>query len=304
MPTSLKPIPAPAPGVYEGVPSEIYHAWDAVNASTLKALADTTPHHVNWDRMNPEPPPNLPPPAREATLDIGTAWHTLCLQPEEYDRYVVELPELDFRTKEAKTYLADVKASRVDFPSVYLRPESAAKVRAMAEAMKKHSTADALLRLPGRVELSVVWVTKTASGRDALVKVRFDKITDPVNEAPVVIVDLKSAQSAKADDFSRAIVDMKYHWSAGLYMAIARECPDLPNPEGFIFAVQEKERDFPVACYRLDAAAIQLGEQKVREMLDVWVECATSGVWPGYDSGLTTISVPSLAWPKRAEGGI
>ena len=298
MPTTRKPIPAPAVGVYENVPSEIYHAWNCANASSLKAMIETTPHHVHFDRNNPEETPDIPPSVSGASLDIGTAWHTLCLQPDEFQTYVVELPELDFRKKDDKEWFANVKASRADFPTVYLRKDSAEVVRNMAAALRANKTAANLLDLPGRCELSVVWETRSATGRLVKVKARYDKILDPFDGSPCVLLDLKSTMDASPKAFQKDIAERRYHWSAGLYSAIARECPDLPNPEGFVLLAQEKDRDFQAACYSLDPAAVSLGEVQVREALDIWADCEASGVWPAYHEGLKTISLPLWAMPK------
>lgn len=289
--------PSPEIGVYENVPANVYHSWSCANVSSLKAMAETSPHHMMYDRLHPEPMPEFPPTAKGAALDIGTAWHIACLQPDEYAQQIVDLPALDFRKKSDLEWFAAEKEKRKG--KTLLRQDSAEIVHSMADAFRKDATAKSLLDVSGRVELSVVWITKTATGRDIKVKIRIDKLCDGRDGGPVLLVDLKSSNDASRKGFQRQIFDCRYHWQAGLYVAICKECELLPSPEGFVFAVQEKNRDFPVACYGLDDTSIERGEYEVRKALDVYLDCELSGIWPSYAKNIQSISLPAYAFSER-----
>ena len=288
---------APEIGVYENIQASVYHSWNCANVSSLKAMAETSPHHMMYDRMNPEPRPDFPPSAKSAALDIGTAWHVACLQPDEYADYVFDLPALDFRKKSDLEWFSDLKTK---YPrKLFLRQDSADIVHKMADAFRKDYTAKSLLEVSSRRELSVVWITKTATSRDIKVKIRIDLLTDGKDGGPVLFVDLKTTNDASPKGFQRQIADRKYHWQAGLYMAICKECDLLPNPEGFVFAAQEKNRDFSVACYGLDETSIERGEYEARKALDVYLDCEQSGVWPSYQTGIKSISLPAWAFNEK-----
>lgn len=289
--------PAPEAGVYENVPASLYHSWNCANVSSLKAMAETSPHHMMYDRAHPEPMPEFPPTARGAALDIGTAWHVACLQPDKYTQQIVDLPALDFRKKSDLEWFAAEKEKSKG--KTLLRQDSAEIVHSMAYAFRKDATAKSLLDVSGRVELSVVWITKTATGRDIKVKIRVDKLCDGKDGGPVLLVDLKSSNDASRKGFQKQIFDRRYHWQAGLYMAVVKECDLLPNPEGFVFAVQEKDRDFQVACYGLDDNSISWGEHEARKALDVYLDCELSREWPSYAKSIQSISLPAYAFSER-----
>ena len=48
----------------------------------------------------------------------------------------------------------------------------------------------------------------------------------------------------------------------------------------------------------LDDVALQIGRDRNRLALEVFRDCTDAGVWPGYSSGITRVSLPP--WAQRA----
>ena len=57
----------------------------------------------------------------------------------------------------------------------------------------------------------------------------------------------------------------------------------------FWFVAQEKAPPYLVAVVTVSDAYLALGRREMRRAIDLWVECNTTGIWPGY--------APSVAEP-------
>lgn len=95
--TSLHPasaFPAATPCLYEGVPANDYHAYDAISASGLTLMA-RSPAHYRHRRDNPEPGT----PAQQ----LGEAIHLAVLEPDLFEARITTLPaDINLRTNAGK----------------------------------------------------------------------------------------------------------------------------------------------------------------------------------------------------------
>ena len=90
---TVKTKPAPAPGVYPGVPFDEYRSWDAASQSMLKPGRKSMAHLRHAQKF---------PPDATAAMRLGSFLHSFCLEPETLlSRYVVA-PGVDRRTKAGK----------------------------------------------------------------------------------------------------------------------------------------------------------------------------------------------------------
>lgn len=133
-------------------------------------------------------------------------------------------------------------------------------VERMAQAVYEHPEAAALLATPGPTEQAIRWECTTTG---VLCKSLQDKIT-----MPQLIIDLKSAVSAKPEPFARAINRFGYDRQAGHYVDGREHVIGEPCKFGFI-AVQSSE-PYTVAVYELDKAAASRNA-KTRPL---WIEKA------------------------------
>lgn len=134
---------------------------------------------------------------------------------------------------------------------------------------------------------------KTHEPTELLIKGRADRVTTD-NSDYIVIPDLKTVPrgGASREEFTRDIYKWGYYRQAAFYL-------DFFGATFFVFIVVEKEPPYAVACYNLDARAIQLGRFENERDLALVKRCSDSGKWPAYPAGLGEISVPEWVL-KRA----
>ena len=84
----------PVDGVYLGVPADEYRAFDAISRSDL-LLCQKSLRQFKFSKDNPSPPTD--------PMIIGSAFHCLVLEPDEFHkRYAVAPEKIDRRTKVGK----------------------------------------------------------------------------------------------------------------------------------------------------------------------------------------------------------
>jgi hypothetical protein len=277
----------PAPGLHAGVPYAEYDLWPAARHSLLR-LFNRTPAHA---REAIEHPPT-PTPA----LELGRAIHRAILEPQAFAEEYARAPKVDLRTSIGKHRWADFAAANLG--KKVLTADSYAVCLGARESVWRHSTARQLLETAGLVEVSALW-------RDAETglpcKARLDKLT--ALNGWSVILDLKSADNAGPRAFEREIHRWSYHQQAGFYIdgCDAITAVEERRERKYVFLVVEKNPPFAVACYELEPEAIQLGRDEYRKHLAEYALCLETGVWPAFDQGVGTISLPPWAFAHHGE---
>lgn len=277
----------PGPGVYDGVPADVYHA-DPVPGGSLSStgarrlLPPSCPARFAYERANP--------PAPKAVWDIGHAAHKLVLGvgPE-----LVVVPGARWDTNAAK---AAVKEAR-DAGKVPLKQADYDRVHDMAATLRKHPTAAALLHPAGTPEQSLFWQDPETG---VWCRARIDWLpyfTWHAGSNRLIVPDYKTCASAALDDLQKAIHSHGYHQQADWYLRGLRVLfPDLVPPK-FVFICQEKEPPYLVTVCEPDPWAMRIGAHLNREALHIYRECTESGRWPGYTDDVAMISLPG--WVER-----
>ncbi|WP_203010849.1 PD-(D/E)XK nuclease-like domain-containing protein [Rhodococcus ruber] len=279
------------PGLYDGLPSDTYHA-DPVPAGSLsstgarKLLAPSCPALFKYERDHPQPP--------KKTFDFGHAAHQLVLGEGPELR---EIPGTllatngAVSTKDAKAFVAEARADG----AVPLKPDDYQIVHDMAAELRAHPVAGRLFRPgAGKAEQSGFWQDeKTGIWR----RVRFDWIVNPRDGRRLIIADYKTARSAEPSEFARAAIDHGYHQQHAWYLDAARALRLGTDPQ-FVFVVQEKTPPYVVSVIQLDETFRRIGDYLNRQALDIYEQCTRTDVWPGYadDVALT----PPPVWYERS----
>lgn len=150
-----------APGVYENMAPERYHADDSLSASGMKTLlAPGCPAQYRYERDHPKPPKKV--------FDFGHAAHRLVLGAGE------NLATIDADNWTTKAARASARAARDD-GFVPLLAADMEKAAAMAAVVHQHPIAGALFR-GGRPELSLFWIDPSTGVR---LRSRIDWANDP-----------------------------------------------------------------------------------------------------------------------------
>lgn len=256
-----------------GLTNAEYHARPEISKSGLD-LVHRSPLHY-WDRyLNPN---RVVEPPTEAMM-IGSALHTLVLEPQLFDDEYAVAPHCDRRTKEGKMIWADFEQEAAG--KTLLRAEDASRVQAMAKAVHGHKAAKFLLTMPGKAEQSYFW-TDDETGEKC--KCRPDWHSNDGK----IIVDVKTTEDASPGKFLRSsVLGWRYHVQAAFYMQ------GLPEAEVFLFVCVEKKPPFAVAVYSLPPKLIERGLQEARADLSVIATCRAANNWPSYSEEIEELALP------------
>jgi len=145
-------------------------------------------------------------------------------------------------------------------------------------------------------EVSAVWRDKETGVQ---CKARIDRLT--VLSGWSMVADVKTSKSAMRQSFSKDLYFYQYHQQAAMYLD---GCDALaPHPRKYVFIVIEKVPPYPVAVLELEQDAIDLGRDEYKKHLATYAECLASGHWPGYDDGISYVSLPTWAFRFHGEEG-
>lgn len=262
--------------IVRGMRAEDYHAVRAASSSRLKEIL-RSPAHLRWMDEN----------GKTATaLAIGEAFHSLVLEPQKFEEEFAVAPDVDRRTKEGKAmwqHFADLNIGRV-----VISNDDWNMIRGMADAVNRHSTASDLLGNRNDTELSMFW---DRAG------IRCKARIDAISSSSKCIIDLKSTQDASRDAFARSIATYRYHLQAAWYIDAARRANF--DVETIVFIAVEKAQPHGVACYTLEADAIDQGRIEADKALLMLANSELNGVWPGYTTGIESLSLPRWAIQKE-----
>lgn len=268
------------PGIYDGVSQAVYQSWPAVNHSKLKEFRKT-PAHALYALKHPKPPTKA--------LDIGEAGHAAILEPARFEAEFAGGPKVNRTYKEGKQAW---KAFEEANPGkIHMAADDYAMCLAMRDSVwLEGSVARSLLESPGRNERSFVW-----QHQGQLCKGRCDRMCRWLNDN--FVVDVKTADSAEADDFAKAILKYSYHTAAAYYLdglyAIG------PAPRRFAWLVLEKEPPYLFALYAPTDRLLDQGRATYERWLTQYRTAIETNVWPGYSASIQTIDVPT--WGQTRE---
>lgn len=276
------------PGVYDGMPDEVYHG-DPVPGGSLSAsgakllLPPSCPARFKHARDNPAP--------HKREFDLGHAAHRLVLGvgPE-----LVVVKANDWRTKAAREQRDAAYAAG----AVPLLEREYEQVQEMASALRRHPLAGALFQPgAGRPEQSAFW-HDTVTG--VMRRARFDWLPHHLTAAGrLLIPDYKTTDSADLESIQKTIHRYRYYIQAAGYVDAAEAL--LVDHAAFVFVFQEKTAPYLVTVVQLDELAMELGRRLNRQALDLYARCVEADHWPDYaeaaDEQIPTVRLP--AWVER-----
>lgn len=284
-------IPAPAPGLYRDVSAEVYHSWDAVNASLLRKLRDYPPAQVRWEQLHPAD--------ETPAMTFGTLLHTLILEQDALEARYAIAPKFDKRTNAGKAAWAKFELEALAAAKTPLREEEFDKARRMRNAAWKDPFVRRLLDAPGGInEGSVVWID-TTTGLPC--KMRFDRLVRLAGHT--FILDIKTAASAQPERFSRVIEDKGYHCAAEWYTrgleAEDRRRVGMETQRTFLWIVLDKDEPHLAAVYQPDPDDLADARHENNRLLNVYSHCRKTDTWPGYTPNGQAMVVSRPRWARR-----
>ena len=290
------------PGIHDNIPNAVYHA-DRICASRswIKTLIEKTPLHLKHEIEGPPEP-------RKQHFEIGSAFHTMLLEPDKWRDDVIVLPELNLRLKKDRELRDSFYFYYPD--KTIITPDQYFTAQRMYDSVMMHPRARKLFEMDFTPERTIVW-RDTQELRDSiqeysnedippatdlLCKCRPDAMLD-VNETNWWI-DIKTSRNAHPYWFARDAekfgygLQPPYYMDGGIFHGI--------RPDHFIFIVTETEPPYATAVYRVADTVVEEGRMQYMKQLAILRECVTSGIWPGYKTDLIELDLPYWFYKETA----
>lgn len=278
MPGGPEPPAVTGPGLYPGMPAEVYHADPWPGGSLSSSGARRILRSPATYRYGPD--------VNTAPMEFGTAAHAQVLGAGAEIVEVAGAANGAWSTNGAK---AAVAAAR-EAGQVPVKPDQFRRIKAMAAKLAEHKSASWLFAGDsGLPEVSGFWPDPVTG---VMRRVRFDWLPHG-SSGLVILPDYKTTADASWDAVSKQIARLGYHMQGAWYCDGVRYFR--PGAEVlFVLVVQETDPPYQVACYQLDADALAEGARRNAIALEKYRDCRASGVWPGYDpdEGITLIGLP------------
>lgn len=240
-----------------------YRALDAVNWSTLKAMADSPAHYLAALNVGRTDTP---------ALRFGRLVDCFLFSPAEYAaRYVIS-PFDDFRTKDAKAWRDDA----IESGREVVKGDEANEARTLAKAVFRHPIARSYIEA-GRFQVPMVW-TDPATG--LLCKGLADLVGAPGSAVGSFLIDGKSARTIDKRQYLAQAARLGYHCQLGHYRNGCRYALNF-DPETIGHIVYEKGQPYDVGVLTFDRAVIDSAEVAVDELLSKVAYCRERNEWPG-----------------------
>ena len=275
-------------GVIDGMPEWEYHA-DPVPAGSLSStgarriVPPGCPALFDYERRNPKP--------STAAQEYGTVAHkeVLGVGGELYP-----YAPIDGRTKDGKAQAADLAAARAAGKTP-VTTDDYARIKAMAEAVRQHELAAALLDpSTGKAEQSA-FAQDDRTG--TWLRCRYDWLPEPAN-GRLIFADYKTTDRLDDDSIAREIAKWKYHQQIDFYEHVAQLLGLAETVFGaLIFGM--KQPPYLVRVVSLDTDSRLIARARNRRAIDLFTTCQKAGVWPGYGDDLHTASLPG--WEAKTD---
>lgn len=258
-----------------------YHRHPAISKGHLDAIAKSPAHYKARyiDGIKPDYSP---------AFVIGSAAHSLILEPENFARDFAVAPEgINRRTNEGKAQWAEFESNAGR--RTIIDAETYQQAKAIAAAVHRHPAAGRLFEI-GEAERSII---TTDSETGAQIKCRTDWL-----DHQGLIVDVKTTEDASPDGFAKSIANYRYHVQAAWYWDCIEAAYDV-EPAGFVFVAVEKKPPYAVGVYLIGPDSMSVGRQLARRDLRRLIACRDANHWPDYGDDVQSIEIPRWAMSAR-----
>lgn len=234
-----------------------YRSLPALNASRFKAFYRSPYHFFNQKDIE----------TTEA-MKIGTAIHTACLEPSQYDSSIGFLPDVDGRTTEGK-------AIKKAFEEKYA-----------GKTILKAASKDVVERAVNAIVTSPEWEAIKAD-KD----MRYEQVIlcdlhgipcksrlDLLDVEKGIIRDIKSCDDASIERFRYTVKDRLYWLQAGFYTLMAEST--FNKRFNFEFIAVETSDPSVALFHPVDEQELLKWKRIVEGLLFSYRSCLNTNVWP------------------------
>lgn len=251
--------------IQTGVPFGDYLRIDAVNASSLKYLA-RSPAYYLWRQSQQ---------VDSEAMQTGRAAHAAVFEPDVFRKEFVTW----HKRRQGKEWDAFQEAHG---DRNIITEAQRDKAVGIAHAVRKHPVSARLLA-NGEAESTLTWID-AVTGRKC--KARVDWFG-------AALVDLKTTQDPGVR-FSAAVVRYDYHLQMAFYSDGLEAVTGKKRPVKLIAVDQNAPHE--VVVYNVPEDVLAIGRARYRELLDLLIECESSGHWPGIAPDEQTLILPEWAY--------
>jgi len=287
-PTAATLDPAnPKPGIYSGVPFDVYVSINALNHSSLKKIAQSPAHYL-WATQHPEE--NKETDSKR----LGTAEHCLLLEPDRFERDVIPGP---INPKTGRAYSGDTQAfaKYVDENpgKIIVSDEEMSRLRGMAASAMAHPLAGKILSAPGDNEITMIWQDEQTG---LVCKGRVDARRPELG----LRVDIKTCEDGSEPGMARAMVNYGYETAAAFY-ARGAEALGIAGETHVLLCI-ESAGPFAIGVYRVADETFKIGAQRVSEWMATLKKCMDTNHWPAYSDRIVDLEAPGFYLTRWSNG--
>jgi len=281
---SLGMAAAPEPGIYLGVPFNVYKLWPYPSKSLLGDL-QTSPAQF----------------AAKVSGQIKWGWPSYAqiigsltdhiwveqLPVDEAHGWHAGPKDMPTKGKRRDAWLASLPKGDSGYT-----PTQLDLALAMVAALQNNERADEL-QANATPQVSLVW-------DDPDTGIRMKGRPDLIDFDGLVLSDLKTARSITKAGFSKACADYNYHWQLHLYTTglVANGIGAYEDWKQWLIAVRN-EPIHGVACRPMGPAALELARAEVNEVLWQLRSCIDAGEWPADHNDEQPITLPGWRFKGR-----
>lgn len=265
-----------------------YHAHHAVSSSQLKTMLRSPAHfyakHIAECDHKQTP-----------AMALGTAVHSLFLEPHNFVNDCAIEPEVNKRTNAGKAEIEEFLA--LNTGKTIITQEQFHTAQSMVDAMKKHPMYNILLS--GGIREASVFYRDEETQLDC--RVRFDWHIPPNTSDYFpngLILDVKKTTDARADEFSKSCQKFGYALSASMYVDGYKAYYNT-TPQ-FLFFVVEDSAPYESVIYYASDEMLFAGDVKKRDALLKLQQAKATNTWVGYTKQIQKIDLPKWAMNQIA----
>lgn len=272
------------------VDEDVYHSGAGVSRSMLVDMK-RNPDFFHYRNIRAFVDESTKP------MQFGDMVHKAILEPHLLNEHYVSDAELiadvmsikDYASPRSTKAYKETKAEIESDGKVLMPYEDWEKMKMMVEQIWTHPLSRNLLTA-GMPEKSI-YARDPETG--LLCRVRSDYML-----SDGIMIDLKTTISADESEFSKKILNMRYHVQAAYYTSVARWAFG-KQFDNFVFICLENEAPYGIAIYRIDEGAMDLGHSFFTTQLAKLKHCIETNKFPSYPAQIQSISVPHWAFNQE-----
>lgn len=266
----------PLPGVYQGVPSAMYHGIRYLSASKIAMAAATSLQEAALSVFHPTP--------LTGAMRQGIALHSMILEGGDPRALV---------TKNRNRSSAHLRRKEQQTGQPLLEASDLAVVDSVAATWETHPDAELFRRILGVCPMREL----TIIGEDPETGTRTKVRADAYGEVSAVGADLKTGEMGSVQEVRRKMRRRGYDIQGTFYADGIRASGLGEVRHWSILAIHTRSRSPEYGTFTLDESMMEACRPVIRAVLRAWAKAEATGVWPGR---FGPMEIPLKHYPEDA----